>query len=178
MKQLKMIVILGFPNSGKSTLIQNLFKKMSGQTNWPSKGQPQWQRTPYSINAKTIDVYFGSDGDDYSCVSDNIRRIANGSYDVAIIAQTRSVVTNPGQSTHYVWGKWIDRSICALSHGTPSIVFPDHERFYVHSAIPQFSSAPDYTGQIQVPSNPNDPRWTLLSSCTENYVDQLLHLIV
>ncbi len=178
MSTLKLVIVLGFPNSGKTSLIQNLYQNMTGQTNWPPKGLPQWQSARCAINAKLVNVYYGSDGDDYGCVFDNMQRIATGGYDVAIIALSRSLFQYPHGPIHYMWEKWIDKSIIALSRQTPSIVFPAHERYYVHTAIPQTCRYPDYTGEIGTQQQPKHPLCGRLSNLVQAQISQLLAVIV
>ena len=148
---LKLIIVMGFPNSGKTTLINALYQDFTGRTDWIVNDDgryEKWRDAIYTINSKHVNIYFGLDGDDEDCVYGNIERIARKKYDIAIIPLSRSTLHYPTQAIRYVWEKWIDRSISNLTGTLQKMAFPDHERYYVHTLIPQLCVTPNYTGQI------------------------------
>ena len=163
---LKLIIVLGFPNSGKTKLINSLYKDLTGKTDWILKGDnshEKWRDEICTINSKSANVYFGLDGDDEECVYGNIKRIVLKKYDVAIIPLSRSVLYYPTRTIHYMWEKWIDKSIYNLVSAKSPIVFPDHERYYVHTLIPQVCLDPDYTGRIGTQTTPQHPLCNTMS---------------
>jgi len=50
------------------------------------------------------------------------------------------------------------------------IVFPDHERYYVHTLIPQVCLDPDYTGRIGTQTTPQHPLCNTMSNIVEAHV--------
>ena len=178
---LKLIIVLGFPNSGKTTLINSLYKDLTRKTDWILKGDnshEKWHDEICTINSKSVNVYFGLDGDDEGCMYDNIKRIAQKKYDVAIIPLSRSVLHYPTQTIRYVWEKWIDRSIYNLTSAKQPTAFPDHERYYVHTLIPQLSANPDYTGQIYTQEPSQAKMCDTVSDVTRQCVKQLIEQII
>lgn len=187
---LKLIVVMGFPNSGKTTCLggrsgtspfQGLCNMLSGGTDVAVGSNPQCREAACTINGKSIRIYFGLDGDDESVVYKNIENIGRSAnpYDVAIITlQRRPVDANLTVGT--VWQKWIDRSIQNYNKKNSPKLFPDHERYYVNTVIPQFCFAANgYVGKIgtQVVNLPN-LKMDDLTKCTQGHIVSLLSLIV
>ena len=176
--RLKLIIVLGFPNSGKTTLINRLYADLTHRSDWDIDSPQRWRSATCTIKKKQIDIYFGLDGDDEECVAKNVDRIANKRYDIAIIPLSRSVMNYGTQAIPYVWQKWIDRSIYNFSMAKPSKVFPDHERYYVHTLIPQLCMIPKYSGQICTQFGSLSKMCDKLSDVTGNHIKQLLQIIV
>ena len=187
---LKLIVVMGFPNSGKTTCLggrsgssplQGLCNILSGGTDVPVGVNRQCREAVCTINGKAVHMYFGLDGDNESVIYENIENIGQAQvpYDVAIITlQRRPVDANLVVGT--VWQKWIDRSIQNYNTNNPTRQFPDHERYYVHTVIPQFCFAANgYVGKIgtQVVKLPN-LKLDDLTKCTQGHIVSLLSLIV
>ena len=187
---LRLIVVMGFPNSGKTTCLggrdgssplQGLCNIISGGTAVAVGSNPRCREAVRTINGKTIRVYFGLDGDDESVVYENIENIGQAKipYDVAIITLQRKPV-DVNLTVGTVWQKWIDRSIRNYNAVNSSKPFPDHERYYVHTVIPQFCFAANgYVGKIgtQVINLPN-LKLDDLTKCTQDHIVQMLSLIV
>ena len=176
--RLKLIIVLGLPNSGKTTLINRLYTDLTHRSDWDIDSSERWRSASCIIEKKQTDIYFGLDGDDEECVAKNIDRIASKRYDIAIIPLSRSVMNYNTQAIPYVWQKWIDRSIYNLSMATPQKVFPNHERYYVHTLIPQLCMMSDYTGQICTQFDSWSKTCDKLSDVTEDHIKQLLQMIV
>ena len=175
--RLKLIVVIGFQDSGKTTLISKLYTDLTGKKY--DVNDPVRLRNEYCImNSKRVKVHFGLDGDSEDCVMGNIVNIARADCDVAIVALSRSTLHYPSLTVLYIWQKWIDRSIHNLATLNPPLRFSDHERYNVHTAIPQYCDAPDYTGRIGTQTTPQCPNCTSLSDCTRTYIRELLKLIV
>jgi len=187
---LKLVVVMGFPNSGKTTCLggrsapsplQGLCNSLSGGTDIAVGTNSQCREAVCTINGKSIRVYFGLEGDDESVVYENVENIGQAQipYDLAIITlQRRPVDANLVAGT--VWQKWIDRSIQNYNTNNPTRQFPDHERYYVHTVIPQFCLAANgYVGKIgtQVVKLPN-LKLDDLTKCTQGHIVSLLSLIV
>lgn len=178
---LKLIIVLGFPNSGKTTLINSLYKGLTGKTDWIVKADgshEKWRDEICTINSKSVNVYFGLDGDDEGCVYGNIKRIALKKYNVAIIPLSRSVLYYPTQTIHYVWEKWIDRCIYNLANAKQPTVFPDHERYYVTTLIPQLCISPNFTGKIGTQATPKHPlcgaMFNIAETCTRHLLTEIV----
>ena len=187
---LKLIVLMGFPNSGKTTCLggrsgssplQGLCNILSGGTDVAVGTNRQCREAVCTINGKAVRMYFGLDGDNESVIYKNIENIGQAQvpYDVAIITlQRRPVDANLVVGT--VWQKWIDRSIQNYNTNNPTRQFPDHERYYVHTVIPQFCFAANgYVGKIgtQVVKLLN-LKLDDLTKCTQGHIVSLLSLIV
>ena len=132
----------------------------------------------YEKTGETHGFTDGLDGDDEGYVYDNIKRIVQKEYDVAIIPLSRSVLHYPTQTIRYVWEKWIDRSIYNLANAKQPTVFPNHERYYVHTMIPQLSANPDYTGQIYTQEPSQAKMCDMVSDATRQCVKQLIEQII
>ena len=187
---LKLIVLMGFPNSGKTTCLggrsgssplQGLCNILSGGTDVAVGTNRQCREAVCTINGKAVRMYFGLDGDNESVIYKTIENIGQAQvpYDVALITlQRRPVDANLVVGT--VWQKWIDRSIQNYNTNNPTRQFPDHERYYVHTVIPQFCFAANgYVGKIgtQVVKLPN-LKLDDLTKCTQGHIVSLLSLIV
>ncbi len=187
---LKLIVVMGFPHSGKTTSLGGRFdpppqliglsQQLSGGADVPVGGNEHCREATCQINGKMVDVYFGLDGDSEEIIYQNIKNIGDKSpkpYDVAIITlQRRTVDTSLSVGT--VWQKWIDRSI--QKYTNENSPFPDHERYYVHTIIPQICTAANkYGGQIgtTVISPPNKTWDSLTTSLQDHIIDLLLKIV-
>ena len=188
--RLKLIILMDFPDSGKTTclggradppVLQGLCSILSGGKDVPVNNKEHCREAECKINGKKVNVYFGLDGDSEEYVYENIYNIGQSGkpYDVAIITlQRRPVDANLAVGT--VWQKWIDRSMQNYNAKHLSRVFPDHERYYVHTVIPQFCLAANaYIGKIgaQVVKLPN-LKLDDLTRCTQDRIVTLLSLIV
>ena len=187
---LKLIVVMGFPHSGKTTCLggrsgssplQGLCNILSGGTDVAVGSNPQCREAVCTINGKSIRVYFGLDGDDESVVYENIENIGQAQipYDVAIITLQRKPA-NVNLTVGTVWQKWIDRSIQNYNKKNSPKLFPGHERYYVHTVIPQFCFvANGYVGTIgtRVVRLPN-LKLDNLTKCTQDHIVSLLSIIV
>ena len=187
---LKLVIVMGFPSSGKTTCLggrsgssplQGLCNILSGGTDVMVGLNPQCREAVCTINGKSVRIYFGLDGDDESVVYENIKNIGKAviPYDVAIITlQRRPVDANLTVGT--VWQKWIDRSIQNYNANNPSSPFPDHERYYVHTIIPQLCLVGNGcvgkigTQVVKLPSLKLDN----LTRCTQDHIVSFLSLIV
>lgn len=169
----KLIVVVGFPNSGKSTLLSNLYARFSGKT-CSSTENYKTVTCPLGKNP-CANVYLGFDGDDYECVRENLERIQKGKYDVAIIALTRACYY-PG-CTGKRWQKWIDEWI--VNNGYPS-PFDNYERYYVHTLVPMMYNLAYPQGCS--PLNPLPPSVppivSALEALAETHIVDLLNLII
>lgn len=178
---LKLIIVLGFPNSGKTTLINSLYQDLTGKTDWIVRddgSHEKWRDAICTINSKNVNLYFGLDGDDTRCVYGNIKRIAQKEYDAAIIPLSRSILHYPTQAIRYMWEKWIDRCIHNLVNAKQPAVFPDHERYYVHTLIPQVCSNPDFTGRIGTQLTLKHPLCNPMSDIVKAQIINLITTIV
>lgn len=189
-KPLKLIVLMGFPDSGKTTCLggrggsspfRGLCNILSGGMDVAVASNPQCRESVCTINGKSIHVYFGLDGDDEGRVYENIKNIGQSSnpYDVAIITLQRRPV-DATLTTGTVWQKWVDHSIQNYNAKNLLKPFPDHERYYVHTVIPQLcTKAYGYVGKIgtQVVQLPNQ-KLDNLTSCAQDHLLALLRMIV
>lgn len=174
---LKLIIVIGFPNSGKTALIENLCTHYAGTSYKCLDTEGKCREATCMVKGRSVKMYFGLDGDDYGCVFGNMQYVATGRYDYAIIPLSRSVLQYTTLSVSYIWQKWIDYSISSLATSTPSVVFPAHERYYVHTAIPQLCVPPDYTGQIFTGLKGMSSMCSNLSKLSENYIINLIKVI-
>jgi hypothetical protein len=169
----KLIVVIGFQNSGKSTLMSNLYTRLSGKTCDPDT-RFETVTCPLGKNP-CANVYLGFDGDDYACVSENLERIQKGQYDVGEITLRRASYY-PGY-TGKGWQKWIDKWI--IDNGYPS-PFDNYERYYVHTLVPMI-----YRPSFPQGCNPLDPLppsvppiVSALEALAEGHIVDLLNLII
>lgn len=137
-RQFRLIVLVGFPDSGKTTVLQNLYQHLSGSRS-PSLKRSEMVTTGLPWNASAR-ILIGFDGDDYDSVAENFEEIKNKKPDCAVIALSRAPYV--AGSTRYVWQKWIDGWISRNRVPTP---FDNYERFYIHSLLPTIHtlSTPD-----------------------------------
>ena len=188
---LKLIVVMGFQDSGKTTcldgrttplpLFAGLCRRLTGGLGVAIGGNEHCREAVCTINGKTVHMYFGSEGDSESIVYENIKNIGDGSskpYDVVIITLQRKSV-NQYMSVGTLWQKWIDKSIQDYLTNT-SRMFPSHERYYVHTVIPQVcTSANSHVGQIGTQIvKPPQRKCDLLTTCLQDHILDLLSKIV
>ena len=172
MAKFKLIVLVGFGNSGKSTLMSNLYTRLSSGKGCAQNTKHEIVMCPLGQNPNA-NVYLGFDGDDRSCIDDNLDRIRNGQYDVAIITLSRAsyTLTNTGKG----WQKWIDDWLHKNQYPVP---FDDYERYYVHTEVPMVYTAQTPLGLIATQTSPVVPLVTALEKLTEGHMVDLLNLIV
>ena len=172
MAKFKLIVLVGFGNSGKSTLMSNLYTRLSSGKGCAQNTKHEIVMCPLGQNPNA-NVYLGFDGDDRSCIDDNLDRIRNGQYDVAIITLSRAsyTVTNTGKG----WQKWIDDWLYGNQYPVP---FDDYERYYVHTEVPMIHAVQMPFGMIATQVSPVGPLVTALEKLTEDHIVDLLNLIV
>ena len=172
MAKFKLIVVVGFSSSGKSTLMSNLYTHLSSGKVCAQNTKHEIVMCPLGQNPNA-NVYLGFDGDDRSCIDDNLDRIRNGQYDVAIITLSRAsyTVTNTGKG----WQKWIDDWLRRNQYPVP---FDDYERYYVHTEVPMLYTAHVPLGQIATQPPPGDPRVPVLEKLIGDHIVDLLNLIV
>lgn len=171
MAKFKLIVIVGFSNSGKSTLMSNLYTRLSGKVCAPNTKHVV-VTCPLGQN-HNANVYLGFDGDDRLWIDDNLDRIRNGQYDVAIITLSRAnyTLTNTGKG----WQKWIDDWLHGNQYPVP---FDDYERYYVHTEVPMLYTQQNPLGLIATQVSPVMQLLPTLEKLTEDHVVDLLNLIV
>ena len=149
-KRLKLIVVMGYANTGKSTVIRRVFARLCCQF-----GGYGWEQESYwgyvnSGHGKTSLLYCGEDGDDWNSVVHNLYDIAKrnyvkdkDTYEYAIIGLRR--VDYGAQSR--VWMQWIGNAIGAIRNGVwidgvqqnaISNAFNDIDVYYVHTAWPEY----------------------------------------
>ena len=181
---LKLIVVMGFQDSGKTTCLggrtdppplRGLCSILSGGTDTAVTGDDCCREATCAINGKAVDVYFGLDGDSKGIIHKHISNIGNRTiprpYDVAIITLQRKSV-NRYLSVGTAWQKWIDESIQKYLKDNSPRIFPSHERYYVHTVIPQICTfANGYVGQIGTQMvKPPQRKWDLLTICLQAHI--------
>lgn len=149
-KRLKLIVVMGYANTGKSTVIRRVFSRLCcrfGGFGW--KQESYWGHINIG-HGKTLLLYCGEDGDDWNSVVHNLYDIAKrnyvedkDAYEYAIIGLRR--VDYGSQSR--VWLKWIGDAVDAirtgaLINGTCQSAIPNAfdnmDIYYVHTAWPEY----------------------------------------
>lgn len=149
--RLKLIVVMGYANTGKSNVIKRVFSRLCCQF-----GGFGWRRESYwgRINTghgKTSLLYCGEDGDDWNCVVNNLYDIAKRnhdgdcggvSYDYAIMGLRRVDFSWQSRS----WMRWIGAAINSIRTGVwlngayqspiPN-AFNNLDVYYVHTAWPE-----------------------------------------
>ena len=147
--RLKLIVVMGYANTGKSTVIRRVFSRLCCQF-----GGFGWKPESYwgSVNighGRTSLLYCGEDGDDWNSVVNNLYDIAKknyvddkGAYNYAIIGLRR--VDYGSQSR--VWKQWIGNAVDSIRNGAwingalqPAIpnAFNNLDVYYIHTAWPE-----------------------------------------
>lgn len=169
----KLIVLMGFPNSGKSTVMANLYARLSGKT-CSATTKFKTVTCPLGKNPNA-NVYLGFDGDDYACVSENLDRIRSGNYDVAVITLSRACYYP--RCTGKGWQKWIDEWI--INNGYPP-PFDNYERYYVHTLMPMiYSPASPHGCNPLAPKPSSVPSFVpVLEKQTEDHIVDLLNFIM
>ena len=175
--RLKLIIVIGFQNSGKTMLIDDLCAHYAGMAYKCLDSEGRCREAECKVNGHLAKMYFGLDGDGYNYVFENMKYVAVGNYDYAIIPLSRSILQYTSLSVSYIWQKWIDYSVSNLATSTPSIVFPEHERYYVHTAIPQLCVSSDCTGRICTDRRLHYPYCAELSNLTRDYTINLINTI-
>ena len=148
-RRLKLIVVMGYANTGKSTVIRRVFARLCCQF-----GGFGWKQESYwgSINighGRTALLYCGEDGGDWNCVVNNLYDIAKRNYvgdeecyNYAIIGLRR--VDYGSQSR--VWKQWIENAVDSIRNGAwingalqPAIpnAFNNLDVYYIHTAWPE-----------------------------------------
>ena len=148
-ERLKLIVVMGYANTGKSQVIKRVFSRLCCQF-----GGFGWKQESYwgSVNTghgKTALLYCGEDGDDWNCVVHNLYDIAKRNYcggevpyDYAIIGLRR--VDFGWQSRS--WMRWIGAAVNSIRTGVwingvrqPPIpnAFNNLDVYYVHTTWPE-----------------------------------------
>lgn len=147
-KRLKLIVVMGYANTGKSTVIKRVFSRLCcqfGGFGW--KQEAYWGRINIGHGRSAL-LYCGEDGDDYNCVVNNLYDIAKRNadaespFDYAIIGLRR--VDFGGQSRS--WMSWIGAAVERIRTGAwingaqqqpiPN-AFDNLDVYYVHTAWPE-----------------------------------------
>lgn len=144
-ERLKLIIVMGYANTGKSQVIKRVFSRLCCQF-----GGFGWKQESYwgSVNTghgKTALLYCGEDGDDWNCVVHNLYDIAKRNYcggevpyDYAIIGLRR--VDFGWQSRS--WMRWIGAAVNSIRTGVwingvrqPPIpnAFNNLDVYYVHT---------------------------------------------
>ena len=149
--RLKLIVVMGYANTGKSTVIRRVFSRLCcqfGGFGW--KQESYWGHVNIG-HGKTSLLYCGEDGDDWNCVVHNLYDIAQRNYggdcsgapyDYAIIGLRR--VDFGWQSRS--WMRWIGAAINSIRTGVwmnggyqspiPN-AFNNLDVYYIHTAWPE-----------------------------------------
>ena len=148
-ERLKLIVVMGYANTGKSQVIKRVFSRLCCQF-----GGFGWKQESYwgSVNighGRTSLLYCGEDGDDWNCVVHNLYDIAKRNYcggevpyDYAIIGLRRADFSWQSRS----WMRWIGAAINSIRTGVwmdgvrqPPIpnAFNNLDVYYVHTTWPE-----------------------------------------
>lgn len=147
--RLKLIVVMGYANTGKSTVIRRVFSRLCcqfGGFGW--KQESYWGHVNIG-HGKAALLYCGEDGDDWNCVVHNLYDIAKrnyvgneGGFDFAIIGLRR---VNYGSQSR-VWKQWIGNAVDSIRNGAwingvlqPAIpsAFDNLDVYYVHTSWPE-----------------------------------------
>lgn len=147
-RRLKLIVVMGYANTGKSTVIRRVFSRLCCQFGGYGRKQESYWGHVNIGHGKTALLYCGEDGDDWSCVVHNLYDIAKRNqggevpYDYAIIGLRR--VDFGWQSRS--WMRWIGAAVNSIRMGAsingvkqlpiPN-AFDNVDVYYVHTAWPE-----------------------------------------
>lgn len=199
--RLKVIVIVGYQNTGKTTLVQRLFKRLCyrfvghGPMGKNDKGEDVYSLywgDCHGSSGKIARGFFGEDGDDEDCVYENLYEVAKANYvtesdrfDFAIIPLRRIDHDNQSRS----WLHWIPNVVARVRTGkdkngnmvVPPIpnAFLDAEFYYVHTAWPQyFRDMKPVMGEVAQSSTVTVPTVDELACLVENHVISLLGLFL
>lgn len=146
--RLKLIVVMGYANTGKSTVIRRVFSRLCcqfGGFGW--KQESYWGHVNIG-HGKTSLLYCGEDGDDWNSVVHNLYDIARrkqggeAPYEYAIIGLRRIDFGWQSRS----WMRWIGAAVNSIRNGVwldGACRSPIHNAFenvdvyYVHTAWPE-----------------------------------------
>lgn len=196
--RLKVIVVVGYRDTGKTTMIQRLFKRLCFRSvghgavtkvNGEDVVSSYWGDC-HCGNGKVSMGFFGENGDDEDCVYANLYEVAkanyakeSGCFDFVVIPLRR--VDQGGQCRS--WIHWVASAVERIrtgrdAQGRPSVTpipnaFLDAEFHYVHTAWPQyFPDVNPVVGEVASPSVSTIPTVDELSSFVENQVLSLLRM--
>ena len=180
-RRLKLVVVVGYENTGKTTLIRSLYKRLC----WRSGGMlaggcAYWCEAIIGVGRR-VNIFFGENGDDWNCVARNLYEIAkrNSSNDVPFdfaIITLRRVDFGPQSRS---WAKWLRRVVDGIRTGIwdrPPIpnAFDNVDIYYVHTLWPQYFPILGGTG-LATTSTVTHPNVDALSRITEDQVVFLLN---
>ena len=187
-ERLKLIVVMGYANTGKSQVIKRVFSRLCCQF-----GGFGWKQESYwgSVNighGRTSLLYCGEDGDDWNCVVHNLYDIAKRNYcggevpyDYAIIGLRR--VDFGWQSRS--WMRWIGAAVNSIRTGVwingvrqPPIpnAFNNLDVYYVHTTWPEQFPA-GISVQDTVTAMPKSLTIPTVDELSRWYEDQVIGLL-
>ena len=179
-RRMKLIVIVGYENTGKTTLIKSLYKRLCWRSGGMLAGDYAYWCEAVVSAGRRVNIFFGENGDGPDCVSENLYEIAkrnasdDAPFDFAIIPLRR--VDNESQSRS--WMKWLGSAIDSIRGGlggNPPIpnAFDNVDVYYVHTLWPQYFPVLGGTS-LATPNTVTHPNVDVLSQITE---DQIVSLI-
>ena len=165
-------VILGFENSYKTTVIEQLCRRIA--VSKPTSISAQMLEDCL-ISGKQRKILFGRDGDDYDCVRGNIDAIAANwsKCDAAVIPLRRAKWTSVDR-VGCVWQKWIGRAIADARAKHPGS-FIGYESYYIHSEFPLIHSAAKPDGCVMPIT---DPRYSSILTMWENHIHDVMAMTI